>query len=234
MRQAVALVTWTSPVLASLGARNCYDSFTKAGCRSIAEYIQNDPDDHELIDRIANRHKHESVIEHTVFTFVVVTNRAVLQQLARHRIASFSVRSTRYTLKKALKSKEDFLRRNIIFVNQRPDIYKAKQEAVESLYNSLYYIINKSPTPRNDDFKEIIPESFYTVVVLTMNARSLKNFLKLRTDKHAWAPIREIALLMALRVLEHVGEDWFKALFGLDPDKIEKEIEETRRFLYDV
>ena len=41
---------------------------------------------------------HESVIEHAVFTFCVTgVSRVLLAQLTRHRLASFSVQSQRYT-----------------------------------------------------------------------------------------------------------------------------------------
>ena len=50
---------------------------------------------------------HESVFEHIVYTFRIENiTRALLQELARHRHISLSVKSTRYTLRKeALKNK---------------------------------------------------------------------------------------------------------------------------------
>ena len=52
------------------------------------------------IERVANKFKHASTIEHLSYTFDIDgVSRALLQELARHRIASYSVKSTRYTLK---------------------------------------------------------------------------------------------------------------------------------------
>lgn len=52
------------------------------------------------INRVANVSKHASVIEHLVYNFDIDgISRACLTELARHRIASYTVKSTRYTLK---------------------------------------------------------------------------------------------------------------------------------------
>ncbi len=52
--------------------------------------------DKELINRVGNKFKHGSVLEHLVYNFDIKgISRACLQELARHRIASLSVKSTR-------------------------------------------------------------------------------------------------------------------------------------------
>ena len=45
----------------------------------------------------------------------------------------------------------------------------------------------------NDVIKYMLPECFKTRLVWTINARSLQNFLSLRTSKSALAEIRELA-----------------------------------------
>ena len=62
------------------------------------------------INRVANVSKHSSTIEHLVYSFDIDgISRAVLQELARHRIASYTVKSTRYTLKELRDEKEFIL-----------------------------------------------------------------------------------------------------------------------------
>ena len=62
------------------------------------------PDDKALINRIGNKYKHGSTLEHLVFSFDLRHfSRALLQELSRHRMASPSVKSTRYTLKELIK-----------------------------------------------------------------------------------------------------------------------------------
>ena len=45
----------------------------------------------------------------------------------------------------------------------------------------------------NDTLKMMLPESFKTSLVLTINARSLRNLLNLRLDKRAHWEIRSLA-----------------------------------------
>ena len=64
--------------------------------------------DLDRIARVALKFKHSSTIEHLVYTFDISgVSRALLQELSRHRIASYSVKSTRYTLKE-LKNEAPF------------------------------------------------------------------------------------------------------------------------------
>jgi thymidylate synthase (FAD) len=61
------------------------------------------------INRVANVSKHASTIEHLYYNFDIDgISRAVLQQLCRHRVASYTVKSTRYTLQE-LKNEKSFL-----------------------------------------------------------------------------------------------------------------------------
>ena len=48
----------------------------------------------------------------------------------------------------------------------------------------------------NDISKYCIPECLKTSLVMTINARSLQNFLELRTSKHALKEIQELARAM--------------------------------------
>ena len=226
-RQAVKLLYHSPLIFAGFGARTCYNSFKKKETTP-AGYLSSPPPDKdlELINTLSNRHKHESIVEHVVFTFAIRTNRAVLQQLVRHRIASYSVMSTRYTLKRALKDWDVFKRHNILFGDK--ELVSLKLSALQSWYDEIAFLLARGY--RNDDIKEIIPESLLTHVTLTINARSLKNFFQLRTSKHAWKPIRELALLMALKIANTIGFPQFQALFGFVPSYAE--LKELQNELY--
>lgn len=64
--------------------------------------------DKALIHRIGNQNKHSSTLEHLVYNYDIDgAPRYVLQELARHRIASYSVKSSRYTIKE-IKDEEPF------------------------------------------------------------------------------------------------------------------------------
>lgn len=120
----VTLLHNTPLYIAAHGARTCWDSGDKSDTKlcqlqASQEAILEDnygfnsdnvigPNDAALIERVGNKFKHQSVLEHVSYNFYIEgVSRALLQELARHRIASYSVKSTRYTLKE-LKEEEPF------------------------------------------------------------------------------------------------------------------------------
>ena len=99
--------------LAVTAIRRCYLSEGKSdsvNC-TINTHLQYDlgPKDRALIERVI-RDGHTSTLETLNYCFDIDgLSRAALQELARHRHASLSVQSTRYTLSKQLKDEEPFL-----------------------------------------------------------------------------------------------------------------------------
>jgi len=60
-------------------------------------------DDAALLDKLAWTYFHHSVLEHAVLSFLIKgMSRGVLQELARHRIATYTIRSTRYVMGEVL------------------------------------------------------------------------------------------------------------------------------------
>lgn len=111
----VTLLQQTGIGTSEYAARTCYDSFES----SENKYIQSlhkqlelgntsvDGEIHQvnnlphsnLLDQLAWTHFHHSILEHANLTYLIKgISRGVLQEHARHRIQSISVRSTRYTL----------------------------------------------------------------------------------------------------------------------------------------
>jgi len=165
--------------------------------------------DRELIHRVGNKNKHASTLEHLNYSFDIDgISRACLQELARHRHASLSVKSTRYTLKE-LKEEMPFLELTLdsdktpcILVNNEASerakkylvttgnasVDSAGVIALHGLWKQLVKGIS------NDTAKYCLPESYKTSLVWTVNARSLQNFLQLRTSKAALQEIRNLAI----------------------------------------
>ncbi len=152
--------------------------------------------DRELIDRVGNKFKHASTMEHLVYTFYIKgVSRALLQELARHRIASPSVKSTRYTLKE-LKKAEPFKEDDyssaskFIVLTGNSLVDSASIKALNNLQDILKEGIS------NDIAKFCLPESYKTELTWTINARSLQNFISLRSNKSALWEIRDMAYML--------------------------------------
>ena len=153
------------------------------------------------INRVATVSKHASTIEHLTYTFDIDgISRGCLQELARHRIASYTVKSSRYTLQE-LKDEDISLSDYLVSTkNSHIDI----QNILQLKYVKLK-LIEGIP---NDIIKYLLPEAYKTSLVMTINARSLQNFLELRSSKHA---LWEIQLLV--KVMYEAIPDEHKFLY---------------------
>ncbi len=143
------------------------------------------------INKVANVQKHASTIEHIVFSFDIDgISRACLQELARHRIASYTVKSSRYTIDelKDAEYTQDAVMNFLVNVNNEVDYHNWQQLC--KIRANLKMGMTK------DEAKYMLPEAYKTSLVMSINARSLQNFLELRTSKHALWEIQLLAKAM--------------------------------------
>lgn len=190
----VTLNAYTPLVVCSDAIRECWQSQDKSdngGEKDLA-----------LIDRVGNQYKHSSTLEHLTYSFTIEgISRACLQELARHRMTSLSVKSTRYTLKE-LKSEEIFALND--FKRAEQYIVITGNEIVDNAsiigLNNLRNILLEGVS--NDIAKYCLIESYKTSLAWTLNARSLQNFLTLRSSKAALWEIRNLAIAVYLAIPE--------------------------------
>jgi len=203
----VVLLDYINPTVSVTATRTCWGSLDKMDSKD----DELGPKDRELLDRVGNKYRHGSVLEHLVFSFHVKdVSRALLQEHSRHRMASISVRSSRYTIKELRDEKAfitvdkfDFERASkyVVFTgNETVDTF-----ILENLENLRFTVVSGAS---NDIVKYTLPEAYKTEFVWTVNARSLQNYLKLRTHKSALWEIRNLAYA----VFEAIPED-LKYLF---------------------
>lgn len=181
----VTLLHNTPLVVCSSAIRTCWASHDRSD--------DGGEKDKELIDRVGNKFKHSSTLEHLNYNFFIEgISRALLQELARHRMSSFSVKSTRYTLKE-LKDETEFnwsektrAGKYLVYT----DVDEVDSASIDALERLRLILQNKIS---NDKAKYCLPESYKTSLTWSVNARSLQNFLALRTSKSALWEIRDLA-----------------------------------------
>ena len=156
---------------------------------------------------------HASPIEHASFTFGIEgVSRALLAQITRHRIASFSVQSQRYVRLNDFKfvvppevesdpaSKTAFLKAMEEEGQHYLNIAHALQEKhkAELMAQGLSEkeANKKAEKLANEDARFVLPNACETKMVMTMNARSLQNFFHLRCCNRAQWEIRDVAWQM--------------------------------------
>lgn len=175
----VTLLHNTPLTVCSNAIRTCWQSFDKSD--------NGGEKDRELIDRVGNKFKHASTLEHLAYNFYIKgISRACLQELARHRMTSLSVKSTRYTLKE-LKDSGDIDYSKFLVFTENEVVDNASKTALDNLQKILQSGVS------NDIAKYCLPESYKTELTWSINARSLQNFLHLRSSKDALWEIRDLA-----------------------------------------
>ena len=202
----VSLLTSTkeAELTVALAAKLCYANLDNNSLKtSLAEKEQG-----VFIDRLVEM-GHLSPIEHASFTFLVEgVSRSLLAQVTRHRIASFSVRSQRYVNHS---SHNDSSFSYII----PPQIEALGVEAIEKFTSQMQQIqgwyddwilqLGNKGESSNEDARFVLPNAAETKFVLTMNARELQHFFKMRCCNRAQWEIRNLATEMLWAVRQEAG-----------------------------
>ena len=167
--------------------RVCYKSEDAIHPGSAEQFIRN------IIAR-----GHESVIEHESISVRVVCDRGVSHEIVRHRIASYSQESTRYCNYTRDKFGSQLVcidiatgfRYNLEDPADRKkyNIWTKAMEAAEGFY---FQLIEAGARP--EEARSVLPNSLKTEIVMTMNLREWRHFLRLRSSKRAHPQIAEIA-----------------------------------------
>ena len=151
---------------------------------------------------------HESPIEHITFTFGIEgVSRALLAQITRHRIASFSVQSQRYVKENiftfvtppAIKEDPKAL---ALYEQTMKDIFAAYQNLAGTLEEKYKETMDPKAAEKKaiEDARFVLPNACATKMIMTMNARSLLNFFRLRRCNRAQWEIRDLATQMCALV----------------------------------
>lgn len=133
--------------------------------------------------------KHESVLEHYNISMRVICDRGVSHEIVRHRIASYSQESTRYC---------NYGKSDEIQVIEPPGLDGEKRilwvVAMQASERAYLDLIRSGSTPQIA--RSVLPNSLKTELVMTMNLREWRHFLRLRIAPTAHPQMREIAYMV--------------------------------------
>jgi thymidylate synthase (FAD) len=169
--------------------RYTHDPVVAAGKAGGVCYDKEEKEDYGKFIQGIVRRGHESVIEHVVFTFRIEgVSRACTHQLVRHRIASYSQRSQRYVDE----GEFDYV---------VPPSVQGSEEAQKEFVETMDILIGKYEKLKGmgvakEDARFVLPNACTTTIVVTINARSLRNLFRVRMEKHAQWEIRLLAQKM--------------------------------------
>jgi thymidylate synthase (FAD) len=197
MKMAVTLLKYTPDPerTVAVAARVCYSPATVGEL----ETALSDAEIGRLLGYLL-RAGHTSTFEHASFTFGIEGSRAALNQLVRHRIASYSQQSQRYV---KLETAEYVTPPAIACDAPAAERFAAAMRECWQAYADLLAL-----GMSKEDARYILPVGSLSRLVATLNARSLHNLFALRCCERAQWEIRDIAREM-LRLVREVAPRLF-------------------------
>ena len=161
--------------------RTCYQSARNTTEDSCYRFVK------MLIER-----GHEAMIEHEIVTVRFNVDRAIQNELVRHRIgSSFAVESTRfvnYSLEKNGHSISVILPHGIKKGTCEYDMWVKAMQTSSDMYFELL------KTVRPEIARSVLPLALKTEIVMTANLRQWRNVFRLRCDRAAHPQMRQVML----------------------------------------
>ncbi len=182
----------------ALAARLCY---SPTGIDELRNRIDAS-DITAFIDKIMSL-GHHSVLEHASFSFGVEgISRVTSHQLVRHRVASYSQQSQRY-----VSHVEAFDAVVPPTIAANPAAAARFTQAIQDAHRAYGDLVAAGIEP--EDARYLLPNATETKLVITMNARELLHFFRLRCCERAQWEIRAMATEM-LRLVHVLAPVIFK------------------------
>ena len=188
----VSLLTYTPEAerIVATAARLCYAA---VDVKALAQ--RSEPaDDRRMIGKVLAI-GHHGVLEHAVFTFAVEgVSRALTHQLVRHRLASFAQQSQRYV---AFDGGFDYeMPPDIAAQPELATRFDDEMRCLAALYADL-----RAAGIAAEDARFVLPNASHSRLIMTMNARELRHFFRLRCCRRAQWEIRALATNMLKEVI---------------------------------
>jgi len=147
---------------------------------------------------------HESVLEHEKITVRMYCDLGVYKDLTRHRIASFSIESTRYCNYGKDKFDNELKVIKPCNIEEGTKLYENWKSACEAIEKNYMEMSKEGALP--DQLRMILPHSIGAEVTMTANIREWKHILALRASKHTHPSIRQLLIPLLLHFKEIMPE----------------------------
>ncbi len=156
--------------------------------------------------------RHLSPVEHVTFTFGIEgISRACSHQIVRHRLASYSQQSQRYVGQHSKKGGGfNFIVPPSIEKIGKKQWFVEKMQTIQKWYDEMVEMLGTTGESAFEDARFLLPNATETKIIITMNARELLHFFRVRCCNRAQWEIRAMAIEMlrqARLVSPHIFKD---------------------------
>jgi len=135
---------------------------------------------------------HHSVIEHLSMTVKFVCDRAIANEIVRHRLCSFSQESTRYANYSKDKFGNEITVIKPFFWKEDSQQYDLWLDAMAACEDNYMLLLASGATP--EQARSVLPMSLKTEIIMSCNLREMMYVLSLRCSEKAHPQIRELCL----------------------------------------
>lgn len=171
-------------------ARTCYQSYDK----------QTDDSCYNFVKMLLGRN-HESCLEHYSFSVKFITDRAVHNEMVRHRLASYSAESSRY----CNYSRDKFCNEITVikppFFTEGTAPFEHWRKAMKEAESAYFFLLS---TNKPEEARCVLPLSLKIETVMTANLREWRHFFKLRTSVYAHPQMRQITIPLLKELKEKI------------------------------
>lgn len=189
----------------AMAAKLCYSPSDVEGLRDKI----NAKDQRAFVEKLVSI-GHMSPVEHVSFTFGIEgVSRACTHQLVRHRVASYSQQSQRYVKE----TEFDYVIPETVKQDAAlTKVFEKYMRQAQKAYDEMMAGLDKmgiTGETAQQDARFLLPNAAETKIVVTMNARELLHFFRVRCCNRAQWEIRAMATEM-LREAKKVAPVLFK------------------------
>lgn len=156
-----------------------------------------------LLKNCLNR-GHESILEHEKVSIRMMCDLGVYKDITRHRLASFSIESTRYCNYGKDKFGSELKFMKPCNIEEETEMYKDWKNTMLCIEKNYIKMSQEGAKP--DQLRMLLPHSIAAEVNMTCNIREWKHVLSLRCTNHAHPSIRQVLIPLLLKFKEDMPE----------------------------
>ena len=164
--------------------RTCYKSEDKITDESAKRFVAG------IVKR-----GHEAMLEHASVTAKFIVDRGVSHEIVRHRMASYAQESTRYCNYAKEQFNGEITVIKPLFFADGTRAYETWKSCCEEAEKAYFDLLEIGFLP--EEARTVLPTSLKTEIIVTMNLREWRHFLRLRAAGTTGKPhpqMREVAM----------------------------------------
>ena len=139
-----------------------------------------------FINAVVIGHGDWSVVEHAAVTVIFRVDRAICMEIVRHRMASYTMESTRFC--NYSKKEVDFI--EPIEYNDSLESWQRWRDSLADAEQTYLFLLKNGQSPQ--EARSVLPNATAATLSMTTNLRNLRHFLLMRSTKEAHPEMRRI------------------------------------------